>query len=601
MLFFDFKNYEEFNEIFGIVEHGNGVKSRKNKILLALYKDRGALRAHIRAKETASYFEQVSHWRQREDSAEVDNNRKTAVFSYEMACRLHDRRDRYCSKAEAAADMLECKSLPVLKKRLMQILSDRTMSKPDTCFRLWLNGYTFPSDLYETDDMEGLCEDGTLNAIRYRNVEKERVYKMKAGRMFNHIMSCNVVVDAMPEQIKRWLSEEFVADWIEFARQNIGDTEYTLHVDDNFCDIYTKDRCAGYDTNSDSFGSCMMDDEQWEFYEKSVNASAAYLTGPDGLIYARCIVFNDVTDEDGRKWRLAERQYSKFGELDLQRMLVSALIRGGHIDGYKRVGASCHDSRAFLDNEGNSLEDKCFSIACRLESGDTLSYQDSFKYYDYNAGTADNYGSGSERLDTTESEFEMEERCWSDYNNEDIPEGEAVYVETRGDYFWTSQTVTANVYSHGRYYEEACYEDDCIDIDGDYYYAGRYAENPEDYGICKCPVCGDYFVCEDGCYSDVTEEDYCCDDCMGSAEKDWYETNGWVQASWDDMWYEGDRVITALAYTTDGYTEYTIDIETFNALVGRNEATEYCGTYYIDDLLIDGQPAHLHLAEKIVA
>lgn len=35
-----FKNYDEFKKIFAIVEHGNGVKSRKNKILLAWLKDR---------------------------------------------------------------------------------------------------------------------------------------------------------------------------------------------------------------------------------------------------------------------------------------------------------------------------------------------------------------------------------------------------------------------------------------------------------------------------------------------------------------------------------------------------------------------------------
>ena|GEM_PF-3019362 len=31
-----FKNAREFQELFGIQEHGNGVKSRRNKILLAL-------------------------------------------------------------------------------------------------------------------------------------------------------------------------------------------------------------------------------------------------------------------------------------------------------------------------------------------------------------------------------------------------------------------------------------------------------------------------------------------------------------------------------------------------------------------------------------
>lgn len=39
MLYYKFKNYEEFKELFGIVKHGNGNKSRKNKILLAFIKN----------------------------------------------------------------------------------------------------------------------------------------------------------------------------------------------------------------------------------------------------------------------------------------------------------------------------------------------------------------------------------------------------------------------------------------------------------------------------------------------------------------------------------------------------------------------------------
>ena len=43
MLYYKFKNYEEFKEMFGIVKHGNGVCSRKNKILLAYIKNRRLL------------------------------------------------------------------------------------------------------------------------------------------------------------------------------------------------------------------------------------------------------------------------------------------------------------------------------------------------------------------------------------------------------------------------------------------------------------------------------------------------------------------------------------------------------------------------------
>ena len=38
MLYYNFKDYAGFQERFGMVEHGNGEKSRKNKILLAYIK-----------------------------------------------------------------------------------------------------------------------------------------------------------------------------------------------------------------------------------------------------------------------------------------------------------------------------------------------------------------------------------------------------------------------------------------------------------------------------------------------------------------------------------------------------------------------------------
>ena len=43
MLYYNFKNYEEFNTLFGIVKHGNNCESRKNKILLAYLKDKNLL------------------------------------------------------------------------------------------------------------------------------------------------------------------------------------------------------------------------------------------------------------------------------------------------------------------------------------------------------------------------------------------------------------------------------------------------------------------------------------------------------------------------------------------------------------------------------
>lgn len=594
MLYYDFKNYEEFNEIFGIIEHGNGVKSRRNKILLSVYKDRSWLRHHIRCTYERNLLDMADLYNGKIARACARNLKNYAAY-VEIRDWLQK---KSCITANVRIDPLRCKTLPVLKGVLMDALHERMLGTPDANHSLYLNGYWYCSDSFETDDMDGLCEDGTLNSIRYRNIEKERVFKMKAGKMFNHIMSCNTITRDMPEQIQRWLSEEFVADWIEYARQNIGDVKYQLHVDDNFCAIYSSGRCVG------NFGSCMVDDGQWTFYRDAVDAKAAYLTNENDEIVARCIVFTDVKDEDGNKWRLAERQYSKDSDLSLQRQLVMALIRDGHIDGYKKVGASCSDASAFLDNEGNSLECKEFKISCRLCFGDTLSYQDSFKWYDYDRGIAANYEMGDYDLGVTDSRFgSSEDDCWSEYNQEYISEDEVCYVDTRDDYFYSNQVLRANVWnSYNKcFHTETCFEDDCVEIGDEWYYIG---DDPEDNGIRMCPECEEYYVPSHGnFYSELTDEDYCCESCMEDAEKRWHEDNGDVYSQYDCMWYEdADEVITARWWRKylNRYEDYTIYVESFNELVEDGEATEYCGAYYIDDVSLDGEPVHL-LAESFVA
>jgi hypothetical protein len=52
MLYYNFKDYAGFKERFGIVEHGNGEKSRKNKILLAYIKQPSLFK---QAVETGDY------------------------------------------------------------------------------------------------------------------------------------------------------------------------------------------------------------------------------------------------------------------------------------------------------------------------------------------------------------------------------------------------------------------------------------------------------------------------------------------------------------------------------------------------------------------
>lgn len=582
MLFYDFKNYEEFNELFGIVEHGNGVKSRKNKILLSLYKDKLYLRNHIQWKNY--------------DSAEN--------YITKLGCRIlradkidHVKRDRVVREwyrqhysAPGCPDLL-VGTLNYLKNILLNIMQDNLFFSGPVSYSMSLNGKFFLSDKYYTDSFNGLCEDGTLNAIRYINTENDRVFKMKAGKMFNHLMDCNDVTKELPEQVRRWLSEEFVAEWVEYARENIGDTEYTLHVDDNFERIYTKSACVGNGYGDYSFGSCMASEGQWEFYCDAVDAKAAYLTDCDGKVVARCVVFTDVTDEDGKTWRLAERQYSAGSRPELQRQLVNALVKGGHIDGYKQVGSSCGDSRNFVDINGNALNDKHFSISCNLEPGDILSYQDSFKWYDYDDRTAYNYSvSGCDDLAITDRRYETDEE-YSEFHEEYIPSDEAIYVESRSDWFYENECHRDP--RDGEWY----FEEDCILIGSRYYYAGTNAECPCDYGIYYCDRCEEYYLEEDEHYSTITEESYCSQYCMEQAEQDYKEEN-WEFAAWDGEYYEQD-VLDVLMWH-DCYNEYremTIYIDHFNALVADHQAVEYDGEYYIDFVNMEGEPVHLAMQE----
>ena len=101
---------------------------------------------------------------------------------------------------------------------------------------------------------------------------------------------------------------------------------------------------------------------------------------------------------------MLERQYSSNEDNTLKRLLIDKLIQGKYIDGYKTGGASCSDADAFVDIDGNSLRDRKFEIKCRLSEEDTLSYQDSFKWYDYEERKAYNYKHSADDylLDTTD-------------------------------------------------------------------------------------------------------------------------------------------------------------------------------------------------------
>lgn len=350
MLIYNFHGYEGFQALFGMETHGNGVKSRKNKILLQ----------HIKNRALIKYCREHNDW-----------------------------------------SLLHIRSMAELKQLVLGYIRETGKADPNLPNKVILIGNTYWSNQYRTDHMNGLCEDFDKKAVRYVNTKTERVYKMKAGKFFTSIIKETEIGQILSEPVVNWLSEEFTQDWQTYTFGQTPDVE--LHIDDNFEKIYSDHWCRAFNGCS-----CMVGRDRHSFYEDAVDAKAAYLTDPEGYVLARAILFTNVKDENGNKWRLLERQYAKESNEVLKRLLVDLCIKGGHIDGYKQIGAGCSESRAFVANDGTSLADKKFSIRCELETYDTLSYQDSFKFYDYDNNVAYNYSDShfDYCLDTTDLNLE---------------------------------------------------------------------------------------------------------------------------------------------------------------------------------------------------
>ncbi len=521
MLYYKFKNYEEFKELFGIKEHGNGVKSRKNKILLAFLKSRELLRNATRSGD------------------------------YEL---------------------LHISSMAELKQTVLHHIIASGEADENLCYRVHLNGKTFYSATYETDDYKGICEDGDTKAVRYINHDNnDRVFKMKIGKFIRALILETEFGRKLPEQVVIFLQEEFSQDWQSFVMGFMPETE--LHVNNNFGLIYDSDECVG------DFGSCMTDKDYHYFYDYYVDASAAYLTNKEGYIIARTIIFNEVFDNEGNVWRLAERQYGTDSNTVLHRILVDALIKDGHIDGYKQIGAGCADSRAFVDNEGNSLSDKVFHIECSIGYGDVLSYQDSFKWLDMDSGKAYNKEIGCNwcALDTTEGEIDGgdDNDEYDSYHDCYVYEVTTVYVH--GD------TMTCDTESLG----------DFTRVDGEWHH---------DDDIRTCPNCGGKFINDDGEYSELTEVEYCDYECFTCGE-DKYKEENWFFSEYDEEWFEKETDIVKYMSWRSYHNNYEESTISAKSLAEQLEAGEFykIGDIYYNDINTETMTPHIPATNNTAA
>lgn len=532
-----FKNYDEFKELFVRVKD-NGETARKNGVLLTFLKSR-SMRPYLeRYGYSAKDFNSM---------AALYTIMKDIVYQASWNSYSSCDGDSSCNKGWS-------------REKLGYIVK--------------IMGRDYVSDTYETDGKDGICVDGDLAGYRYVNKEREgRVFKMKIGKMYRHLIDLTTLRDDLPESVKLYLCEEMTREWEAYTSSRIN-CDYVLHVDDDFKAIYDGTaRCEGH------FNSCMQDrwEEHWKFYRDSVKAKAAYLTigdDPNATIVARCILFTEVTREDtGEVIRVAERQYSTDGDELKQRILIAKLIEGRYIDAYKKTGAGCGDASSFVDLAGNSLRDVKLHIECTVDFGEPMAYQDSFKWYDKTNGVAYNYYNHVYEYDlaSTDNYFEEEEKEYDEYHDR--------YVES-----------TIEVYYQGGWIQ--CDEEDIDDFryieygrfDGDYVH--------ED----ECEYCEDidaYVHENDAHFSEILNAFYYDEEDMWSAEEE-YKRDNWYYAEVDDeeygdeAYFEDEDEVTKIAWSVDFMGDYTfrsISVWRADYLVRWGKAVIIDGKYFLKDAL----------------
>lgn len=500
MLYYSFQNFEGFKETYGIVEHGNGVKSRRNKILLSMMKDRDFWR-RIRTTD------------------------------------LKKRYGSYLSRDEKESLIQQLRSISTMAQLRQTCLLLFRRYKPtdgnDCNVEFDGHEYIFAHPDYMIGN-NGVCEDGDTRSIRYVNTSNDyHIYKMKAGKFLRKLIEASPW-SILPECVKVWLCEDFAERWQAFCESKVK--VVTLHISEE-----REDFRRIYDSNNyeSDFGSCMSHGEgdHADFYVDAVKAKAAWLENSEGKIVARCVIFKEVKDDDGNTWRLAERQYASEGDNMLKRQLVDKLIEAGEIDGYKQIGVDCHNARAYVANDGTDWSDKKLSISCELHDGDKMSYMDSFKWFDMDGEVAYNYQNSDAEFSLSETDLYFEPyngKVWSDYYEEYIDEDDAYYIDSRRDYFrdldvcWCVNTQTHEM------------REDCVRLaNGEYAYNGRDREGYDD--VYYCEHCGEYYLGCDVRYSELLGETYCCD-CAEALEQEYMEEHaedeGYRYDVYSEEWYD---------------------------------------------------------------
>lgn len=413
---------------------------------------------------------------------------------------------------------------------LEQHVLDAVENNPNGAYEVRLLGRVFRSNVYETDDHEGITDAKEPTQVRFRKHEPDgrirEAMKNKSGKLLRALIGETEIGSILPEQVYIYMCEQFALQWSAHVEELFP--EFRLIVDKNFKRIYSRTDLLG------DFGSCMTGAGRHAFYDNCVNASAAYLLNRDDMVVARAVLFEDVCDVDtGEHVRLLERQYASDKSEKLKRLLVNKLIAAGRIDGYKQIGAGCSENRNFVSKDGESWAHRKFSISCTFQIGGNgprgkLSYQDSFTYYRKVEGKAFNFTCPMPfyRLNTTASYLTEHNRYGA--------------AEPLMDTYHNRRTTSPLVEVHRGGQSYMCATDDLGDFEFIDQLHGYYHRDDVRF----CPRCMRFFAEGAGqaVFSELTETWYDCPECKEKGElqykEDWMfyskKLNQWFESE-DDL------------------------------------------------------------------
>ena len=155
MLYYKLNGYEDFKQRFGLEGRGNGTTVRKNKILLG----------HLKSPLLLSYC--------------VKQNDYSLLHVDDMAD---------------------------LQKKIVEAVRKSGTEDAALSHEVELIGEVYRSAKYRTDESKGVCEDQDKGSVRYVNVERDRVFKMKSGKFMRELILETRIGKLFSPSVLNWLS-----------------------------------------------------------------------------------------------------------------------------------------------------------------------------------------------------------------------------------------------------------------------------------------------------------------------------------------------------------------------------------------------------------